>query len=390
MLKELSWRNKFVYDDPALMRLLAAGSIHAFHGMLRVRFSAQSGTSKPSASRKRAPTATDVEPLRQEVLVVIDSDLAGVGTVRMIAQGFSQHDHVMNQAYGSAINNSVDLFLSTWKDKNEYYSVASSMKTSYTAATIGSYEEISKYAGMKFLLGPVKRQTIASLSSFSLKRALSSRKQSSKVHDWDEKHPIHCVGIQIDGITQPASTSPNHGALPIRCVRKDWHYGWERAGAKSTSDLIFYQEIWINSGWMGHKSSWRFAKSWVWLRNSKILQDELKVLKDNNVGLWTSWDTGWESQVCSQRNKNSLGRILAFVGQTCKRLPSEEDGVMEPETLAALKHGRYIFNGMTYSEVLWQVSKWGLHGISIVHSGEDGEYQKVIQHQDDSKPSESS
>lgn len=33
---------------------------------------------------------------------------------------------------------------------------------------------------------------------------------------------------------------------------------------------------------------------------------------------------------------------------------------MGPETLAALKHGRYIYAGMTYVEVIKPVSKLGL------------------------------
>ena len=80
--------------------------------------------------------------MKQEILAVVDSDqlvdiynsLAGSGTFKMIAHEFRTQHQPANQVYAEAISGSVDLILSSWQNKNEFYNVnvASAMKTSYT------------------------------------------------------------------------------------------------------------------------------------------------------------------------------------------------------------------------------------------------------------------
>ena len=179
MMKSEPWKRKFVYDDPALLRLLAAESIHAFHGLLMAKFSAETGSTLPTMTRKRAFVQEGDSSGRQDILVVIDSDqlvdlfniLAGLGSIKMMAKDFADHHETANKTYDIAFNQAMELILNTWKNKAEFFNAASAMKTAYTSAMLGSYEVVANYPGMQLLIGPVKRQMISSLSTFSLQRA---------------------------------------------------------------------------------------------------------------------------------------------------------------------------------------------------------------------------
>ena len=377
-MKDINWKNKYTYDCPSLERVLASNSIHAFNGMLLIRFTAQSGTSKLPASRKRAFDSSGSEPAKQEVLVVVDSDqlvdlcniLGAIGTVKMMSKDFSDHPEPKNQAYGAAIVETMELVLSTWKNPSEYFNVASSMKTAYTAATLGSYEEISRYPGMMLLLGPFKTTNDQLLIEF-FKEACNGGTRPSSIKS------THFYGI----LEEIRGTVPEHRAmellslLPLLSTTKRYlSDAFERIHTMGDKERMQNQTQISNflKKYEATIAEWAIRAH---PRNiecdadaKKLLEAELRTVKTTTLASGATHILPFELpetlvgrvKYVRAGNRTLWGRFWHLLAKPVSDYPNEEDGTMGPETLAALKNGRYIYNGMTYVEVHKQVSKLGL------------------------------
>ena len=380
MFKELSWKSKFLYDDVALKKILAAESIHAYNGMLFVRFNSVAGTTLPSASRKRGSSSKETQSANQSVLVVIDSDqlvdffniLGGIGCVKMISSEFSNHWNILNQTYGAAIDEAMALVLESWKTKDEFFNIASAMKTSYTASMLGSYEEVSNYPGMQLLIGPTKSKIISSLSGFSKQRSKEVLEQAEiKAPKFMAKLKVILAKVSEYRAMEILSLLP---LLPtteryLSDVFERIHNMGDKERPQSQAQIVSFIRKYEST-----IAEWAIRAHGD-LRNvecdqqiKELIEKELRTERTTTLASGVTHVLPFELPEAAvgkvryvrRGSRTMWGRFWHLLAKPVSDFPSEDDGSMGPETLAALKNGRYIYGGMTYLEVIRNVSKLGL------------------------------